>query len=177
MNRLRTTATLALLTLFVGACTSGGRDKMNAEEYMDASVSMWNVMAGTSEAWLTGARAAEFSKAVQGRKNLARYKPELGKLHGLVNTHLTATQKYPIPEDAAELHAKLIAYLNGNLAFFATMRKVAELPDGFTDEQFAPLGTELDRLGLEISSQMDVLDQAQKDYAKKHRIRMQEVGG
>ncbi|NTX62959.1 hypothetical protein HUA74_20115 [Myxococcus sp. CA051A] len=172
MNRLCLTA---LLALFVGACTSGGRDKLNAEEYMDASVSMWNTMTSTSEPWLNGKRAEGFSKDIQGRKNLGRYKTELGKLHQLVSSHLAATQKYPIPEDATELHARLIAYLNSHIAFFATMQQIAALPDGFTDAQIEPLGAELDRRALEISTLMDELDQAQKDYAKKHGIRLNEV--
>ncbi|MFY2559450.1 hypothetical protein ACN469_17590 [Corallococcus terminator] len=172
MKRLCLTS---LLVLFVSACTSGGRDKMNAEEYMDASVSMWNVTMSTSEPWLTGKRAEGFSKDLQSRKNMGRYKTELSKLHGLVSSHLAATQKYPIPEDATELQARLIDCLNSHIAFFATMQQVAALPDGFTDAQLEPLGAQLDRDALEISTRMDELDKAQKAYAKKHGIRLNEV--
>ena len=175
MKQFSNAALVVLMAILVGGCSM--RDKMKAEEYMDMNISMWNGAALEADPWISGDRAEEFSKALQTRKNLKNFVSRLGKPHKELSGYLTLVGQYPIPEDARELNNLLIAYLQGTIECFSVMKQIAALPDGFTDAQLEPLGQELSRITAEIDTRQGALDAAQKAYAKKYRIHLQEVGG
>lgn len=77
-----------------------------------------------------------------------------------------------IPDDAAELDAKLVTSLQEAVIWYDSMLKLTDLPDGFSEEQAAPLLEAMDATATKFDELTDELDQMQYAYARKHHINL-----
>lgn len=177
MKKFYRLASICLLVLLAAACSSGGRSTLTAEEYLLQNVSVWNSASTPAVRWLGGDRAEEFSKVLQQRKGMSRYQPQFAGLRRELAANTTVTQAFPPPEDAAALHASMLAYLKSVDAAFAKLEEMGKLPDGYSDQQFGSLSTDMERLIGEVDSKAIAWNAAQKAYAKQHRIDLRETGG
>ncbi|ALN94186.1 hypothetical protein [Lysobacter gummosus] len=177
MNKFRHLVLIGLLSLFVAACSSGGRSTMTPDEYLLHNVSAWNGATEYINRWLGGEQGEAFTRSLQERKNMKQYAGPLGHARAELAQVLVQVQTFPPPEDAVALRDMTASYLKTADSIYERMQKIAALPDGFSDEQVAPLGAELERLGKDLETQMSDLNDAQGAYAKKHGIQLQQSGG
>jgi hypothetical protein len=177
LNKFRHLVLIGLLSLFAAACSSGGRSTMTPDEYLLHNVSAWNGATEYINRWLGGEQGEAFTQSLQERKGMKQYASALGHARAELAQVLVQVQTFPPPEDAVALRDMTATYLKTADSIYETMQKAAALPDGFSDEQFAPLGAELGRLGKELDTQMSGLNDAQVAYAKKHNIKLQQSSG
>lgn len=177
MKKFRSLVLIGLLSLLVAACSSGGRSTMTPDEYLLHNVSAWNGVTEYVNRWTGGEQGEALTRSLQERKGLKQYASPLGHARAELAQVLVQVQTFPPPEDAVALRDMTVTYLKTADSLYETMQKVAALPDGFADEQFAPLGAELERLGKALDGQMTALNDAQMAYAKKHKIQLQQSSG
>lgn len=161
-------AGLALLT----AC-SGGGSGMTASEYLTENVALWNGTASTVQQWTLGPRSEQLQKSLAEGKGLATYKSGLEGARTEMKQYLSMIDQMPPAEDAKDVHEKLRTYVQSSDEMFAILLQVVALPDGFSKEQFMPLGEQLQAVGNRMDSEMQALDVAQDAFAKKHGIQLQ----
>lgn len=176
MKKFRHLVLIGLFSLFVAACSSGGRSTMTPDEYLLHNVSAWNGATEYVNRWLGGNQGEALTKALQERKGMQQFTSPLNHARAELAAVLSQVQTFPPPEDAVALRDMTVTYLKTADSIYTAMQKLSALPDGFSDEQFAPLGSELERLGKDLESQMNSLNEAQQAYAKKHGINLQQTG-
>lgn len=177
MKKLRHLVLIGLCSLFLAACTSGGNSSTTPDEYLLHNVSAWNGVTATLNRWLDGNQGEELTRSLQERKGMRQSAGPLKHARAELAMMLPQVQTVPPPDDAKGLRDMTLAYFKTVDDIYATMEKLSALPDGFSEAQYAPLGSELERLSKSLETQMDELDAAQKAYAKLHRINLQETGG
>lgn len=159
-----------LLLVLLAACSQ--LTGPSASEYMDANISTWNGLIAKVNDWSGGNDAERLTKAMADRKGLASFKFRLGNARQEAVDMRDQMKVLKTPDDASELHAKLVTSLEEAVTWYDAMLKLTELPDGFSDEQAAPLLEAMDATGTKFDKLTDELDVMQDAYAKKHRINL-----
>lgn len=167
MKHLNRLIPLLLLVLLAGCSQLTGP---SADAYLERNVSVWNSLIGKINQWSAGADAERLTAAMQERKGLADLKSNLGNARQEAIGMRDAMKALKTPDDAAELHAKLVASLEESVAWYDAVFKLTDLPDGFSDAQAVPLLEAMDAAGTKVDELTTELDQLQDAYAKKHGI-------
>ncbi|WP_411850379.1 hypothetical protein ACLB90_15945 [Stenotrophomonas sp. LGBM10] len=158
-------AVLALLT----ACGGG----MSARDYLTENVAYWNGTTSTVQQWTVGPQSEQLQRALQEGKGLGTFKFALGNAQKEQQDRLVSIDQMPPSDDAKDLHQKLRTYVQTAEELFGVLLQIAELPDGYSQEQIAPLAEKLTVIGERMDVEMQALSDAQDAYAKQHRINLQ----
>jgi len=156
----------------LAACNSG----MSNRDYLLENVASWNSMVHTVEQWTSGARGEAFHAALQDGKSLEQYRFGLKNAHQEATNRLTHIEQLPHGKDAEPLHQNLRDSVQSTAAMFAVMEQIAALPDGYSEEQVAPLLEQLDQATTKMDKDMQVLSDAQDAFAKANRVTLQTSG-
>ncbi|KRG71314.1 hypothetical protein ABB27_03435 [Stenotrophomonas terrae] len=159
-----------LLLVLLAACSQ--LTGPSASEYMDSNISTWNGLIDKVNQWSGGNDAERLTQAMADRKGLSNFKSRLGNARQEAVDMRDQMKALKIPEDATELHAKLVTSLEEAVTWYDSMLKLTDLPDGFSDEQAAPLLEAMDATATKFDELTDELDQMQDAYARKHRINL-----
>ncbi|MDR2872347.1 MAG: hypothetical protein LBV45_07500 [Xanthomonadaceae bacterium] len=112
----------------------------------------------------------KFDQALQVRENLTSFRQDLMQADDEITRYRREMEDYPVPEDAVDLHAKLIDYLATSSAVLSMMMRAIDLPDDGEEAQYGEIVGEMHRLSSTLALNVAELDQAQDDYARRHRI-------
>ena len=159
-----------LLLVLLAACSQ--LTGPSASEYMDANISNWNGLIAKVNDWSGGNDAERLTQAMAERKDLASFKFRLGNARQEAVNMREQMKLLKTPDDATELHAKLVLSLEEAVIWYDAMLKLTDLPDGFSNEQAAPLLEAIDETGTRFDKLTDELDLMQDAYARKHRINL-----
>ncbi len=156
------------LLLVLAACSQ--LTGPSASDYLERNVSVWNTLIAQVNQWSAGADAERLTAAMVARKDLANFKFNLGNARQQATDMRDQMKALQVPDDAGELHAKLVASLEVAVRWYDAMLTLTDLPDGFSDEQATPLLEAMDLEGSQFDTLTDELDKLQDAYASKHGI-------
>lgn len=173
MKKLVTLVFLALCATLVSACDpTTGNKNMSPDDYLAHNISIWNGVVSRTEPWIGGERGEKLLADASELKSLKGYKNALDNPRKELGSYGQGYEGFGIPEDAQDLDVKLKAYQKSIDVVLATMQEITALPDGYTQAQLAPLLERLQAASDTYDSDAEVLDAAQKAYAKKHNIQL-----
>ncbi len=159
-----------LLLLLLAACSQ--LTGPSASDYLERNVSVWNSLIAQVNQWSAGADAERLTEAMVKRKGLADFKFSMGNARQQAVDMRDQMKALKTPDDATEVHAKLVASLEVAVRWYDAMLKLTDLPDGFSDEQAAPLLEAMDVQGSQFDTLTGALDKLQDAYAAKHGINL-----
>ena len=148
----------------------GDSDKANSGDYMLQNISSWNGAAKEFNDWTAGGKSQKFFPSIERRHGMDAIISHLSNARDALIKNRAGMEAYAFPSDAADLNAKLVDTQAVFIDIFDVMLKMDALPDGFSDAQIDPLISEYKRLHALALEKYDILEKAQKDYAKSHGI-------
>lgn len=101
---------------------------------------------------MVGRRGQALQQAIQQRRGLARFQQALAAERAQIAAGSRAVLGRPAPADAGDPQRKLRDYVRDVDTLFATLERIAALPEDFQTAECAPLGQTLQQLATGLDA-------------------------